>query len=172
MNILPDDPESAQYGPYWPAELVATANALSAMGDLHPRLIASDQAAQIARQNNGDRRDAEGEIDSFTEDAKGSMVAGGWAYFPQLGRSVSCVFLTYRDAEDRPIIFAAAKMGFDRPDLAGNLPLEATGRCGWQAIVDPGKIPQPIRATILEAWALDVETGLATPLDHGIPIRR
>jgi hypothetical protein len=172
LDIVPNDPESAYFGPFWPEKMVETANEINELGYVQPGMIGSDHAALIARQNSGDLREVSGTIDGFVARPGGEMYARGWAIFPRMGRAVSSVFLTYLDDQGRPIIFGAARVRFRRDDLAGKLPAGDFRDCGWEAYLDPHKIPASIHSTMLEAWALDTETGFATPLDHTVMIQR
>jgi hypothetical protein len=168
INIVPDNPYVKFLGVPRPARLVETVNALNQMGYLHPPLIASSDAALI-EQDNGN---VSGATDLSAADPAGLIQVRGWAVYPKLGRSTDSVFLTYLDAAGHPIIFAAAKMGLGRPDLAGKLPASELPDCGWEADLDLGRIPPDTRTITLQAWVLDVDTGRATPLPGLIAISR
>jgi hypothetical protein len=172
LNIVPNNPQKGYLCPYWPVKMEETANAMNELGYVQPEMIESDHAALIARQNSGDVRDVSGAIDGFNREVNGRMYSRGWAIFPRLGRAASSVFITYLDDGGRPIIFAAAKMRFRRDDLVGKLPPGDFRDCGWEVFIDPKQIPAQVHATVLEAWVLDVDTGLATPLDHTVAIER
>ena len=172
LNLAPDNPQMKYIGPVLPDRLVETANALSEMGYVHPPLIASNDAGLILRRTGGDRQDISGAMDECDKYPNGLMNARGWAIYPALGRSADCVFITYFDSSGRPRIFAAARMRYLRDDLAGKLPAGDFRGCGWEAILDPRRIPADIRSTQFLAWALDVDTGLATPLKGFVSYQR
>jgi len=111
---VPDNPQIRYLGRPRPERLIETVNALSDMGYVHPSPIASKDVEQIWRPNDGGPRDISGAMDGFTKDPSGLMRASGWAIYPTLGRTADCVFITYLDTHNHPIIFAAAQMRFTR----------------------------------------------------------
>ena len=172
LNIVPANPQIAYFGPLPLDQLVGTVNELNEMGYVHPPLIASNDADLILRRESDDRRDISGEMDGFSKSPGGLMYVGGWAIYQHLDRPADSVFITYRDAGGHPIIFAAARMRLPRTDLGVMLPADELHDCGWEAALDPSLIPADIHNLRLSAWALDVDTGEATPLRGVVAVQR
>ena len=83
LNVVPHTPESAYIGVYEPPGLVETANALSEIGDVRPPLLTSNNAALIARRNDGSVHDVAGAIDGFDRRTAAQVRVRGVGDFSQ-----------------------------------------------------------------------------------------
>jgi hypothetical protein len=171
VNVLPDNPRIPKLVYFAPSVLIEEARALSAMGYLHPPLIAGADA-QAIRQTDPDRvSDTVGRLEKVDQSADGMIHMLGWAYFPHSGRQADAVFLTYENEEHRPIIFAAAGVGVARDDVAQKLGPDYQSS-GWYAACPATLLPPQLKTTRVAAWTLNVDFGKAVPLDGVVSLQR
>jgi len=171
VNVLPDDPKIPRLA-YFPSSiLIEEARALSAMGYLHPPLIAGADA-QAIRQTEANRvADAVGRLEKVDPTADGMIHMVGWAYFPHSRRQADAVFLTYENEEHRPIIFASAGVGVTRDDVAQKLGRDYQSS-GWYAACPATLLPPQLKTTRITAWAFNVDFGKAAPLEGVVMFQR
>jgi hypothetical protein len=161
-EVFPDDPELARQ--VYPDRniLIPEAVQLNEMGYLQPPLIGSFDAQSVR----GDQLSAPLIVGRF----EAAVVFGntaqavGWATVPATRGLADAVFLTYEDDKNEPIIFAAARMGVQRTDLADKEGPEYL-YSGWVAEFPVQSLPPAPKNPRITAWALDADTGDAYPLD-------
>ncbi len=171
LNFVPDNPEIPHIGVPMPDRLVETANALNEMGYLRPPLIASNNAQEILRPSAGDDRTI-GALDGFRRMPSGQWHARGWAANLATGQPADSIFLTFSDAHQQPIIFAAAFLDIRRDDVVKTMNDPVSPWCGWEAQLDMSRIPPNIGPTQITAWVLDIDTDTASPLAGYVIFRR
>jgi hypothetical protein len=161
-KILPDNPDLASKVYANPRLLVAEASQLSDLGYLQPPLIGGADA-QAIRGVELAAAPIVGRLDGAVIQG-GTAQAVGWATVPQTGGLADAVFLTYEDGKGESIIFARARMGMQRTDLASK---EGPGFLwsGWLAEFRLDRLPAQPKDLRITAWGLDADTGDAYPLD-------
>ena len=151
---------------YYPGNLrnlvgsVTTANNL---GFLTPPLVESDKVRDIGIGTESEGTNY-GVFDGFSKNDDGSYIAAGWAVSPEEERPADAVLLTYKNADGEATVFAVADMGFERPDVAESLGIDAYTRSGWQETFRPSAVPT--NSTEITAWAFDVEAQRAFKLNE------
>jgi hypothetical protein len=137
-------------------------HAINKYGFLQPPLITSKIAEDIS--DNG--QDDYGYFDSLAEASTGSYTATGWAILPQKQSSADAVILTYRDADNKSIMFTVVDNQFPRDDIAKAYGKSAYLNSGWQTQISLDKLPSlPKRKIEVSAWAFDTDTGKAFKLN-------
>jgi hypothetical protein len=130
-------------------------------GFLQPPLVTSKIAEDISDNGQGDY----GYFDSLHKTG-GSYIATGWAILPQKHESADAVILTYRDADNKSIVFAVVDNQFPRDDIAKAYGKSAYLNSGWQTQISLDKLPLlPKRKLEVSAWAFDTDTGKAFKLN-------
>jgi hypothetical protein len=167
LNVAPNNPRLGVLVHTNVTELTQEANAMNQMGYLHPPLISSRDVALIEGADPKAPHGIVGRFDNAVSDAPASLTLSGWAVDAGHGRSADEVFLTYQDANDHAIIFAAAHMGVERGDIAAGFKNPNYQYCGWAATVSEDDLPPNFGSTALRAWVLDTETGKAWLLQGG-----
>ena len=131
VNVLPDNPLIADTVGN-PADVKADAPVLNEMGYLDPPLISANDAAQLIARDIGAEAPIYGSLDgSYPRDNLIHLV--GWAFNRRMGRVADGVFLTYESPEKRQVIFAAARMNYDRKDVAAHFDNPDYEWAGWEA---------------------------------------
>lgn len=164
LHALPDDPHLTSHV-CAEIDLIRTqAPLLSAIGYLHPALIAGNDAARIEADpaTIGGVRGALEQVGRVDAEQIG---VGGWAVFPGKGAPADAVFLTYDDASHVPVIFTLAEIGRPREDVARAQGTGAALLSGWVAIFPRSRLPATLSTANVTAWALDTDTGKAYRLD-------
>jgi hypothetical protein len=143
-------------------------------GFLQPPLVTSKIAEDIAgmgqtlrsaRTDTGEDRDSYGYFDSLSK-VSGSYIATGWAILPQKQSSADAVILTYKDADNKSIMFAVVDNQFPRDDIAKAYGKSDYLNSGWQTQITLDKLPSfPNRKVQISAWAFDTDTGRAFKLN-------
>jgi hypothetical protein len=87
-------------------------------------------------------------------------IAIGWAILPERGRPADAVILTSRGRDEKRQVVGIVPVYRNRLDVAANRGTPFL-RSGWKKQFDQERAP---RGTIIEAWALDVESGKAYAL--------
>jgi len=171
INILPDNPKLSLLFPS-PRVLIQQANALNAMGYLHPPLIAGNNADDIRASEASQVSGARGKLDKFVPGSAGQITLTGWAIFSRTGQPADAVFLTYEDRNASPIICGLAEMGQNRSDIVEQTGNENYLGCGWQGTVPLSRLPAGLNPIRIRAWALDTDTAKAWPLDGVFNVQR
>jgi len=171
VNIFPDNPQLAFLFPSLTI-LKSEANELDAMGYVHPPLIAGNNAALIRPADAESAAGVRGQLERATTPQVGQISATGWAVFPLQRQVADAVFLTYQNNQQQPIIFALAEIGLERHDIATQLGDSRYQGCGWQATFPLAGLPTNLKAIRIAAWALDAESGKASPLEGVIMLSR
>ncbi len=166
LNVLPDDPHLTSNVCAEIDLIRRQAPLLDEMGYLHPRLIAGPDAAKIQADPDtvGGVR---GGLEQLGRAEADRIRASGWAVFPTRSQPVDAVFLTYDDAQGRPIIFALADMGRPRHDIVRMEGTTDVLASGWVAVFPRSRLPASMARTTVSAWALDTDTGKAYKLGGG-----
>lgn len=171
INVIPD-PLLDKMGANSRAELSAQANALNAIGYIHPPLISSNNAADIAVKDPATLGGVEGKMEGLTaRPGTNQIIASGWAYLKQTDRHADAVFLTCTDDGNKPIMFVSASIVQNRPDLVqqGNPQYEWAG---WHAEFSSADLPPMPRIIQIQAWVFDASQAKAFKLDGDFAIRR
>jgi hypothetical protein len=164
INVLPDNPQIPSLIYQNKQHLSDEANTLNMMGYLQPKLIAGDDANRILDVDLKSADSVTGQFTGIHQDGSG-YVATGWAIAPADARAADAVFLTYEDANGEPIIFAQAQMGVAQTDIAEKYGEANYAYCGWMAAISAIDLPGDLKTPRITAWALDTQTGTATPLN-------
>ncbi len=170
IDVLPHNPELVNVFPT-PVALHRMADAASACGYMHPRVVKSADADLIQANNLRDVGGAEGRMERYVI-GKDAVQLFGWAIFRRFGEPADAVFLTYEDGEGRHVICKLADMGLQRDDIAREMGQRNYEKCGWQATLRLAVLPSSVNTTRINAWAFDTDTGKAVPLEGSIVIQR
>ncbi len=136
-------------------------HAINKYGFLQPPLVTSKNAEDIS----GNVQDNYGYFDNLRKQA-GGYIATGWAILPQKQSSADAVILTYRDTDNKSIVFAVADNQFPRGDIAKAYGKSAYLNSGWQTQINLDKLPSlPNGKLQIRAWAFDTDTGKAFKLN-------
>ena len=128
---------------------------LDRIGYLHPPLLKSNSIDGIADPAHPPAPDT-GQLEAAGTGRDLRFRVRGWAVLPEGHRPADAVLLTYDDAQGRAVIFALAEVGSAREDIALLRGDPAFLHCGWQKVVQPGKLPAG--AKVIKAWSFDAET--------------
>ena len=166
IGAVPDNPQIAKYVNPHPAKIAALVPKLSALGYIHPPIVASSNAA-LLRAPDSERDDAliHGQLERYRQDGSDLITVEGWALVPEKVRQADAVFLTYDNEQSEPIIFVVADVGMARPDVVRIMRQSGYLRSGWIATFPLKKLPPQTTPARISAWALDTATGLAYRLD-------
>jgi uncharacterized membrane protein len=155
IDVLPPDQLALQDLSFDPPTMIEEARALNALGCLRPPLIADAHLNLVLAESA-----VRGRLESTLRSSTGRIRVVGWALPPRGRALVDAVLLTYDDARGEPILFAVARVGAKRADLAA-----ATGDTnylwsGWIA-----DLPAAPQGATVRAWVLDADTGVVSKLD-------
>ena len=143
------------------------ANFLDKIGFLNPGLIKTNKISDIAEV------DAQEKIIGWFENLQkideDKYMAMGWAAFPQKGKPVDAVVLTYDNSFGESIIFAVADTIVFRPGVATHLQNPRYLTSGWQKTFSVTR-EFPKSLVNIKAWGLDTDTAKAYPLGNVIVI--
>jgi hypothetical protein len=131
-------------------------HAINKYGFLQPPLVTSKYAEDIS----GDVQDNYGYFDNLRKADSGSYIATGWAILPQKQEPADAVILTYRDTNNKSIVYAVVDNQFPRDDIAKAYGKPAYLNSGWQTQISLDKLPSlPNQKMQINAWAFDTDTG-------------
>lgn len=145
---------------------------LGGFGYLQPPLLGSRDAERIRATDADEISSVEGRVDVFTYDESHRPIAGGWAIKRKTLEAVDSVFLTYDTAFGESRIFAVARLGANRGDVARQMRDPAYEWSGWVATLSFDDLPKDRSTFQITAWVLDADTGRAVPLDGQIQLKR
>jgi hypothetical protein len=142
-------------------DLPALANALNRFGYLRPSLIEAQSVEEIAMSSQ--HTWSAGAFENLHKRPDGRFIAQGWAVIRGGREPAHAVLLTYRDATQRPRVFAIAAMGGITDSLVRALRQPAYKRTQWQYTFAQTDMPTN-DLTHVDAWAFDTESGKAFKL--------
>lgn len=149
-------------------DLPALANALNRLGYLRPSLIEAETVEQIAMSSQ--HTWSAGAFENIHERPDGRFVAQGWAVIRGGREPAHAVLLTYRDATQRPRVFAIAARGGLTDSLVRAARQTSYERTQWQYTF--ARTDMATNApTHVDAWAFDTDSGKAFRLagSHFVP---
>ena len=107
-----------------------------------------------------------GEFDGASKIGDNQYQLSGWALSDNGSRPADSVLLSYELPGRHPEVFALARVGFPRQDIADKFHRESVLRSGWaKQITLDQNLPKD---AVLKAWALNTTTGQVTPIKGSI----
>ena len=159
-NVMDSGPVHDRFLMAHAPEARASANALDALGFLHPSMQKSADIMSLRRK----KRDVliTGFLDSVNVSGTSSCIVEGWAVIPQSGRPADCVVLAYDEPGRGPVAFQIADEIKERTDVAASLGDHRLQPSGWVSRFDRSIVPAGPR--LITAWAFDAKRAVLYPL--------
>jgi hypothetical protein len=171
-GIFPNSPGFVQPVSTDTAQTLQEAIELSSFGYLQPPLLSSRDAEKIRATDPAEIATFAGKFDVFSYDDFHRPVMAGWAINRKTFGQVDSVFLTYDAPNGESRIFAVARLGGNRDDLARKMGDDAFEWSGWVATLSMNDLPADRNTFQVTAWVLNASTGQAVPLDGQLQLKR
>jgi hypothetical protein len=139
------------------------AEALGRAGLLRPPLMTTADVSSIEHPG-GDAPAGStcGDLELVLREAGGITRVEGWATLPWRRRPADAVLLAVEGPDGRSTMFATARVGEARPDIAARLQSDRVERSGWTRLLPPLEVPSA--GSDITAWAYDVSSNTACRL--------
>ncbi len=171
VKVLPNNPMISSLVFPQPKVVQDYAPVLNQMGYLHPPLIESNNVS-LLRPADAPSNAIAGQFERAFESGKANITLTGWAISPRHHRPADGVLLCYNNDKGEPTIFALAAVRIAREDRPEVQKDRAYRVCGWGVELPVADLPPWPRSLFITAWALEVDTGKAYPLEGSITIPR
>jgi hypothetical protein len=161
-------------GPIWRHEsmdpLYPRVEFLEKMGFLTPKRVESLKISSFATALPDFGQNQVGEFDGAAKISENQFQLSGWAVSNDGSRPADSVLLTREFPGQEPEVFALARVGFPRQEIADKFNRKSTLRSGWAKQVSIDETTSS--NLVLKAWALDTTTGKITPLSGSVNLSR
>lgn len=165
---IPQNPEIALLTPDPIWKTLATIRTLAENDALRPRLVSQKLASAVNERPNVNAPSA-GTLDEAKLESTGHLTFQGWARVPDRDRPADCVVLGFETPDGVWQPFCVFETGGDRPDVARHFGSGALARAGFSGRVDSTSLPRG--DFTLRAWAIDLKTERAFPVDGAIRLQ-
>jgi len=139
---------------------------LEKMGFLTPKRVDSLKISSFATALPDFAQSQIGEFDGAAKISENQFQLSGWAVSNDGSRPADSVLLTRELPGQEPEVFALARVGFPRQEIAEKLNRQSVLRSGWAKQVSIDETAS--RNLVLKAWALDTTTGKITPIPGSV----